>query len=233
MAGNEASVLMCLWNRPTRIGPVLRMLDAQDFPDGVRLFLWNNNRSDHDLYVDALSEFQGRTDGTLRRIDLVKSPHNLGSIARFYWARKLSKSRPDAPIIVIDDDQDFPPSFVREAMELYDPAVVRAWWAWTVGDAYWDRLPAEQGGPVDHIGPGGMVCSSRIFADSRFFTDIPDEFRLLDDVWLTYFAKREGYSLAKLPAEIGFVMDETNQHHGQAELKARFYDYLYRTGATP
>lgn len=227
LRGGEALVLMCLWNRPSRITSVLELLDAQDNPGGVRLFLWNNKRSEHQLYTTALRQFPSAPDGALRRVDLVRSPINFGSIARFFWARKINRARPGVPVIVLDDDQDFGPTLVRESLRLFEPTALKAWWAWTVGDGYWDRRPAEVGDRVDHIGPGGMVCSSDIFADSRFFTEIPDEFRLLDDVWLTYFAKREGYTLGKLPVDIRFVMDESNQFHGQTDLKWQFFDYLY------
>ncbi|MCU1638876.1 MAG: hypothetical protein JWL94_1523 [Microbacteriaceae bacterium] len=225
--GNEAHVIMCLWNRPARIRPILDMLNDQDYPNGVRLFLWNNKRADHAEYLSGLRQFEAGA-GALRRVDIVKSVINFGSIGRFFWARRIEATKSNSPIIVIDDDQDFDATFVREAIRAYDPGAVKAWWAWTVGDSYWTRQPAGADDRVDHVGPGGSVCSSRIFADKRFFTDIPDEFRMLDDIWLTYFAKQAGLRLAKLPVEMTFVMDETNQFHGQTDLKPRFYDSLYR-----
>lgn len=231
MHGTEANVIVCLWNRPTRIHDVLRLLDEQDFAGGVRLFLWNNSRADHQIYLDALAAYRGHPDGALRRVDIVKTPHNLGSIARFYWARKIARAQPHAPVIVIDDDQDFGPAFVSTSIGAYRAGAISAWWAWSVGNAYWDRHPAAEGETVDHIGPGGSVMNSDLFLDKSFFTDIPDQFRLLDDVWLSYFAKRAGYVLRKLPVEIDFVMEETNQHHGQTDLKAQFFDYLYGPAA--
>jgi hypothetical protein len=220
--GLEARVLMCLWNRPTRMTDVLQLLDAQDFPHGVRLFLWNNNKSEHELYRTAVAAFSAK--GALRTVDLVKTPYNLGSIARFYWARKLSVD--EGPIIVIDDDQDIAPTFVSQAINAYRPDTIAAWWAWKIGESYWERERAKPGGPVDHVGPGGMVCSSRIFADKDFFTKIPEKYWMLDDIWLSHFAVTHGYSLEKLPVDIEFVMDETNQFYSQADLKPEFYAAL-------
>jgi hypothetical protein len=231
LRGAEAHVLMCLWNRPSRIETVLEMLDGQNFPPGIRLYLWNNNRSDHDVYVKAIREYTAKPDGVLRRVQLVKSPHNLGSIARFYWARKIQLGAPNTPVIVIDDDQDVTADFIADTVAAYDPATVTAWWAFTVGNAYWDRQPAAPGDRVDHVGPGGSIMSSSIFDNPQFFTDIPDAYRLLDDVWLSYFARKEGYGLAKLDVDMVFVLEETNQHHGQAGLKAEFFDYLYGAGS--
>lgn len=224
--GSEAVVLMCLWNRPSRADVVLDMLDAQKFPDGINLYLWNNNRADHAHYKRALREFRG--SGALRRVTLARSPYNLGSIGRFYWARKLASQRPNLPVIVLDDDQDVTPDFVSIAMREFDQGAITAWWAWTVHSTYHDRVKAGRGDNIDHIGPGGSVMSAGIFTDARFFTDIPEQFRMLDDVWLTNFAVKSGYRLAKLPVEIDFVMNETNQYHGQIDMKTEFYNYLYR-----
>jgi hypothetical protein len=222
VAGGEARVLICLWNRSSRITDILELLDSQDFAPGIRLYLWNNNKSEHEVYRRAIAEFTAK--GALKTVDLVKTPYNLGSIARFYWARKLSAD--GEPIIVIDDDQDIAPTFVSKAIAAYRPDTISAWWAWTVGDSYWERQKAKPGEHVDHIGPGGMICSSRIFADKTFFTTIPEKYWMLDDIWLSYFATRHGYTLAKLDVDIDFVMDETNQFYSQASLKPDFYASL-------
>ncbi len=227
--GREVSVLMCLWNRPERIEDVLQLLDAQDHPEGIHLRLWNNRREHQERYLSAIAEF--RPKGALRAVSIVRSPHNIGSIARFYWARKLELSSPGRPIIVLDDDQDISTGFVTSALRQYDPTAVTAWWAWRINsDDYWDRVPAQVGDPVDHIGPGGSVMSTSVFRDASFFTAVPDEYRMLDDIWLSHWAPRHGRALRKLEAEIEFVLDETNQYHGQVDLKSQFYDLLRARG---
>lgn len=224
-AGREVPVLMCLWNRPGRMADVLRMLDEQDYPGGIDLFLWNNNRDDHAIYLEALSSFGG--GHSLKSVTITKTPFNLGSIGRFYWARKLALGGQTGPLVVIDDDEDFHPDFISTCFATYQPRVASGWWAFAVGDSYYDRTPAEFGGRVDHVGPGGMVCNIALFQDPRFFTALPERFWMLDDLWFTYFAKQSGYTLAKLPVEIEFVLAETNQHHVQADLKREFFDFLY------
>lgn len=215
---------MCLWNRPSRLAETLAMLDAQDYPAGVRLCLWNNNRRDHRGYVTALAEYQAKGGST--RVDLVKSPFNLGSMARFYWARKLAQSGYSGPVIVIDDDENIETTFVSTAIALYKPDVVAAWWAFFIGVSYWERGYAEVGGQVDHIGPGGMVCTAELFLDDEFFELLPDRFWLMDDIWMSHFAKTRGYTLAKLPVDITMVMEETNQYHSLVSVKEEFYRYL-------
>ncbi|MBN9139595.1 MAG: hypothetical protein J0H23_02100 [Micrococcales bacterium] len=227
--GDEVPVLMCLWNRPERITDVLELLDAQDHAPGVHLYLWNNRRSDHGRYLDALRAFTA--SGALRAVSIVKSPHNIGSIARFYWARKLELVRSGRAVVVLDDDEDITSRFIAEAVGQYDASAVTAWWAWRFKSGYyWDREFAGPGEPVDHVGPGGSILSTAIVADPSFFTGIPDEFRMLDDVWLSHYAPAHGFELRKLVTDIRFVLDETNQFHGQSDIKPRFHDYLVRHG---
>ncbi len=215
---------MCLWNRPDRLEPVLALLGSQRNVAGIDLYLWNNARADHSRYERVLRGHG--VSGSLSSVALVKTPFNLGSIARFYWARKLAKAGKAGPIIVIDDDEEFTPDFVSSALAQYEPGTITAWWAFEVGASYWERTPSRVGGAVDHIGPGGMVCDADIFLDTRFFTELPLRYWFLDDLWLTAYAKDRGIPLRKLDAEIEFVLEETNQYPALIGLKQEFYEYL-------
>ncbi|MCS5716625.1 hypothetical protein N1027_00570 [Herbiconiux sp. CPCC 205763] len=224
--GATVAVLMCLWNRRERLADMLRLLDAQEGTPSVTLYLWNNNRLDHDYYIETLRGFQPSAGGALREVRIVKTPYNLGSIARFYWARALAKAS-ERPIVVIDDDENIESSFVATALAVHEPRVAHGWWAFTVqSDDYFHREPAVVGGPVDHLGPGGMICGSELFLDDAFFTELPQRYWLLDDLWFTWFAKSRGYTLAKLPVEIEFVLADTNQHWALGDLKREFFRYL-------
>lgn len=224
--GGEAAVVMCLWNRPSRIDAVIELLDRQDHSAGVTLHLWNNRRSDHEIYRAALQRARERGHGALRRIELVRSPYNTGSIGRFFLARRLARGRQEAPVIVLDDDQDVRPDFVSRAISAYDPAAISAWWAWNVREYYWDREATPPGGTANYIGPGGSVMSDRLFLDAGFFTEIPEQFRMLDDIWLSHRARLAGLELRKLDVEIDFVLQETNQYHEQSDLKPGFWHSL-------
>ncbi|QJU54433.1 hypothetical protein SCB71_14940 [Herbiconiux sp. KACC 21604] len=223
--GREVPVTMCLWNRPTRLIDMLRSLDGQDHPDGVTLHIWNSNKLDHEFYLGVLREF--RATGALKSVQIVRTPYNLGSMGRFYLAREHAKAYGPGPVIVVDDDENLQPGFVSAARAAYAPDVVAAWWAFEVGREYYDRKPADVGGPVDHVGPGGMICDSSIFLDDEFFTTLPERFWFVDDLWFTWYAKKLGKRLEKLDVEIEFVMDETNQSYGLFDLKLEFFAQLY------
>lgn len=227
--GDEIAVVMCLWNRPSRIIPILTMLDGQKTSRPIRLYLWNNNRADHEHYVSALESFvpQGALAGTA----LAKSLVNVGSIGRFYWARPVARRNPSGYIVVLDDDQNILDDFIERAHDAGRADRVSAWWAWVVEGEYHTRRRATSADVVTHVGPGGSVVPVALVAARQFFTRIPDRFRMLDDLWLSYYARELGVSLHALPADIEFVMDETNQFHGQKDLKSEFFEYLYGDGA--
>ncbi|SDZ41190.1 hypothetical protein [Herbiconiux ginsengi] len=224
--GDEVPVVLCLWNRPSRLIEVLKQFDGQTGTPGIDLHVWNNNKLDQCHYEGVIAAF--RATGALRSVHLTKTPYNLGSIARFYPARAVAKTRGPGPMIVIDDDEDITPTFVATALENYTPDALRAFWAFRVHSRkYWDRSLVEGPGRVDHIGPGGMVCDRSIFLDDAFFTELPQRYWLMDDLWLTYYAKRRGLTLATLPVDIEFVMDDTNQYRSLIDLKQEFFEYLY------
>lgn len=223
--GRETPVFMCLWNRPSRLIDMLEALDAQDHPDGVTFHIWNNNKLDHEHYRRVVADF--RPTGALREVQLVKTPYNLGSMGRFFLAREHGILHGPGPIIVVDDDENVQPGFVSAARAAYSPTTVAAWWAFEVGRDYYDRKPADLGGPVDHVGPGGMICDSSLFLDDAFFTTMPERFWFVDDLWFTWFAKQKGMTLAKLDTQIEFVMDETNQSYGLVDLKLELFRELY------
>ena len=230
-AAHPVPVFMCLWNRPTRLIDMLEALDGQTGTPGITFHIWNNNKADHDHYLEVVRNFRPR--GALREVQLVKTPYNLGSMGRFHLARDHARAHGAGPAIVVDDDENLQADFVSTALAAYAPGTVSAWWAFEVGRNYYDRRPAVVGGPVDHVGPGGMITDSAIFLDDGFFTELPEKYFFVDDLWFTYYAaRRRGMTLKKLGVDIEFVMDETNQSYGLVDLKLALFEELYPERAT-
>jgi hypothetical protein len=239
-AGGEASavpLVMCLWNRPGRIDEVLRMLDGQQHGGvGIDLVLWNNQSADDAHYRARIAAFaaeaaeRAQTDaaaGALRSIRFHTSSVNLRGICRFFVARQEWEAGYRGPFIMLDDDQDVTEHFLADALAAAGPHRLAGWWAWTMhGGGYWDRHESSVGERVDYAGTGGCVCDIDIVADPAFFRELPRYFAHLEDLWMCSWAKRHGWSIGKLDTPIEFVLDETNQHHGQYNLKAEFWNYL-------
>lgn len=223
----HASMVMCLFNRPGRMRAVLEMLAGQRGTRGIDLYLWNNCPEDHAIYEEAIREHGVR--GALRSVQLVKSPVNLGSMSRFFLARKVAAQELAGPVIVLDDDEVVTPWFVRKTLKRYDPDAITAWWAFKVDGSYWGKKPAKRRDKVDHIGPGGSVMNSRLFLDDAFFTEIPDKYWMLDDLWISYYAAERGIPLRKLDVKIEFVLGETNHWYTVVDLKEEFFTALYKS----
>jgi len=228
-ATSAVPLIMCLWNRPSRIDDVLRMLDAQVAERSIDLVLWNNQPADDAHYRARIAAFAAAAGqhGALRSVRYRSSDVNLRGISRFFVARQLWVGGARGPFVMLDDDQDVTEHFLVDALAAWAPRSLAGWWAWQMhGQGYWDRHAATVGERVDYAGTGGCVCDLDIVADTAFFTELPRYFAHLEDLWMCSWAKRRGWVLGKLDTPIEFVLDETNQHHAQVNLKAEFWDYL-------
>lgn len=218
------AVVVCLWNRPQRITPILSMIDRQLSARPIHLYLWNNRVADAAHYRRVVDTFTSH--GVLRSISLVNSPYNVGGLARFYVARKLWKHGYRGGFIMLDDDQDITEHCVSDLVAADAPESISGFWAWTMYGDYWSRRPAQPGDRVSYVGTGGSICDIAIVSDARFFTQLPRYFAFLEDLWMCGYARKRGWALHKCPIEIEFVLDETNQHHSLGAKKGEFYRYL-------
>ena len=221
---NGVLVQMCLWNRRERIEDVLMLLDKQQANRQINLQLWNNQPGDADYYAERIRAF--RATGALASVTLYNSRLNIGGMGRFYQARKARRNGYRGPFIMLDDDQDISEDFVADLLRAAGPRRIAGFWAWTMEGDYWARTPAEVGDRVSYVGTGGCVCDIDIVEHDDFFTGLPRYFGFLEDLWMCGYARKHGWSLAKVDTPIEFVLDETNQHHTLGELKGEFYRYL-------
>lgn len=223
-AADGITVTVCLWNRRDRIDDVLELLDSQDTDRRLNLQLWNNQPRDAGHYLERIRAF--RRTGALASVALYTSGLNVGGMGRFYLARKVRRTGYRGPFIMLDDDQDVSPSFVEDLLRASGARRIAGFWAWTMSGDYWARVPAEVGQRVSYVGTGGCVCDIDIVENDDFFTGLPRYFAFLEDLWMCGYARKRGWSLAKVDTPVRFVLDETNQHHTLGELKAEFYRYL-------
>jgi len=221
-------LVMCLWNRPDRLPAVLAMLGRLDPATPVRLLLWNNNPDDAARYravVDAAPRGRG-----LASVDLYDSPVNIGGLARFVAIRLLHNGGHRGPVVMLDDDQDVTPSFVRDLLDDYAPRSVVAWWAFSQHGSYWARAEIAPGDPADHAGTGGTVLDPALVADDRFFARLPRRFAFLEDQWMSFVAHRLGWRVVKADTHVDLVSEELNQYHRLKPLKDVFHAEQLRRG---
>ena len=223
-------VIICLWNRPSRIDDILTQLDGQDGTQRVRLMLWNNNDADDAYYRERIAAFTA--SGTLDSVEYVRSPRNVGGMGRFFLAKYLYKAGFRGHFITLDDDQDVTPAFLDTLLGYAAPHEFSGFWAWNYIDSHWNRTPTEPGELADYAGTGGAICDIEIVQSSDFFTELPRRYAFLEDQWLCGYAKSLGWQVRKADLDITFVLHETNQFPQLADLKDEFRQYLIDMNTT-
>ena len=226
------AVIVCLWNRRERIHDILRIIDQQTTSRGVRLVLWNNNAADSAFYRRALADVGPA--GALDCVQFLDSPHNIGGIGRFIAARELERGGYTGPFIMMDDDQDFGSDFVEDLLAVSAPRSIAGVWAWNNDGAYWNRsqvLTTGQG--ADHVGTGGSICDSALVQDEAFFDRLPMKFLFMEDIWMSRYARRNGWAVTMVESPFTFVLSERDQGHALFDRKEGFYDWLRDPGNIP
>ena len=217
-------VVMCLWNRPQRIDTMLESLARQRTDRKLRVILWNNAPQDADYYRERVREFSRH--GALDSIELLSNPVNIGGMARFVVARTLWEQGFRGPLIMVDDDQDLNETFVADSLSGYDAHSINSWWAFRNHGSHWNRSELDPGETADYGGTGGTAVDLAIVADRDFF-DIPVRYFMLEDQWMSHYARARGWTIRKSSAQITAVLEETNQYHALRELKDEFFTFLH------
>lgn len=227
-------IIMCLWNRPERIRPIINMLEALNWKRPVRLVLWNNNTNDAAFYTSVVREWhdkqRGRDPHVLRSIDLINSATNFGGLGRFLAARLMWNAGYRGPIVTLDDDQNVSPYFIRDLKRQWTPRSIIPWWGFKLHGSYWKRSEIEPGTVPDHAGTGGTMLDIELVADDRFFSRLPHRYAYLEDQWMTFFAKTKNWRIIKARTDITLVSEEKNQYHGLKPLKDVFYMWQRTVG---
>ena len=90
------SLIMCSWNRPWYLEPMLQSIQQQTMqPDEV--IIWNNNKN----LVEKVNKIVGN------KAIIYHNDKNIGGFGRFYAARDIAKSD---YVIFIDDDWKLKPN---------------------------------------------------------------------------------------------------------------------------
>lgn len=216
-------VVMCLWRRPRRIADIINLLAAQDTDVPLRLVLWNNDPRNDAYYRSVIATAEL---GALSSIEVYSSRTNIGGIGRFLAMRELTANGYRGPFVMLDDDEDVSPTFIDDLLSAYRPHTIAGWWAFSYERTYYQRAELSAGERATYVGTGGAVCDSALVTSSTFFTAIPRRYLFLEDIWMSTFARWNGWSLVKVDTPVEFVAREEDQHHAIFDLKTEFSELL-------
>jgi len=212
---DRVPVIFCTWRRLERLPGTLSMLAAQDVP--VQALIWNNS-SDRSAVDKAVADAQIPAAA-------YHSPRNIGGFGRFYLAREAAESGHKA-VVFVDDDQDFGPETIGELLRAHRPKSVSAWFAFTQATPSLQSW-ASPGEQVVYAGTCGMIADSALFTDTRLF-GCPRRYWFLEDLWLSWFARKSGFEVFRSPAQFVENLDGLNQSLSLGWTRSRLVRYLER-----
>ena len=208
-------IIMSTWKRIERLPITIQLLEKQNYKD-FTFCIWNNN-------LDIKDEINRITAASGLNIEVHHNPENIGGLGRFYFAKQK-----DGIIIFIDDDLEFDENMVEYMVNTYRAKHIFSWHAWKINGGYWKRERVFIG-DCDYAGTCGMVADSDIFKDERLFSELPEKYKFIEDLWLCFFAKYEhGYKIQGCKPEIWAINDKKNQCRNLFKEKDLFYSELKR-----
>lgn len=186
-------VFLCVYKRLENLRESLEQLNEQTFKD-FRLHVLNNNPAVRSKLDKIVSDYKGNLDVVVKHYDF-----NQGPMIRFFEAKNS-----DYDYVVFLDDDEF---FSVSMMETFNKEKAHKTLAARVGANFKDNIHVRSSvlsGDAKYLGPGGMIADASIFRMEDFWKEWKPEFYVADDLWLSYFAEKNGWK--KIAIKIGIVL---------------------------
>lgn len=225
---SKTAVVLCLYIRLENLAPTLRCLAKQSNTD-FDVYISNNTEGRHNEKINeiVLKRLSNFNFGIFEHFNKHKQ------FSRFFVARQLAEEGYER-IIFIDDDEILPTTFIQECNDQYDENLIKSFYGHVVDEDYWKkkRLTGKEFG--NYAGTGGLICSAKFFLNDKFF-ECPEEYYIIDDLWLSYFAlKYTDYRIQILNTKIEFIHDGKATAMGLQTVKQKFYkDFIYGLSLEP
>lgn len=215
---SKTAVIMCTYLRHKNLPKTYNDLNIQTNLD-FDFYICNNS--------DKISHILNTTRKNLEAAKyniFIKDYKNKQSIfGRFFLAKELAKNG-YTKIIIIDDDQRIPETFIQDCYDQYEEGILKSFYAHNIIDNYWDKLPLGADESGNYAGGGGLLCDASLFLHEDFFK-CPKKYYILDDLWISYFAKDiAGYDIKSLNTNIRFMYDDYSTAKNLVEEKQKFAD---------
>lgn len=191
----------------------------------------NQTNKDFDIYICNNSEQEEKLIGLINKY-LIASEHNIyvknyynefKPFARFIMAQDLANEGYEK-IIFIDDDELFSENFIQNCYDQYEEDAVKTFWAHKIEKIYHRKVKLEGNEVGNYAGPGGLICSSKVFLGDELF-HCPEEYWIVDDLWLSYYLlKFTDYKIKALHTNIHFLKDTKATFLTLKNLKQEFSD---------
>jgi len=181
-------------------------------------FYISNNSNDNDRLTKLITKFLGTEEINI----YVKDYYNeFKPFSRFIMAQDLALEGYEK-IIFIDDDEIFSPQFIQDCYDQYEEDSVKTFWGHKIEKVYKRKVKLEGNELGNYAGPGGLVCSSKVFLGEELF-QCPEQYWIVDDLWLSYYLlKFTDYNIKTLKTKIDFIKDAKATFLTLGNLKQEF-----------
>lgn len=216
---SKTALILCTYIRLTNMPKFLNRLNNQTNKD-FDFYISNNAENKDTKIIGYLAKY-----GNGLGINVsIKNYHNQYKMfSRFYLAKELAEQGYEK-VIFVDDDQMLSSSFIQDCHDQYDDKYIKSFYAHKFEDDYWKKVRLVGNEDGNYAGGGGLLCPASLFLDERFF-DVPEEYYIIDDLWLSYFILcYTDYKIRLLDTEIQFVYDDKATFPSIIELKREFCD---------
>lgn len=204
-------VCVVTYQRPHRIKTIVNQLMSQTYKD-FTINIWNN--SPHRIEIPDVNIFNAGVNG--------------GSSDRFKLAHKTNGDI----IVFLDDDEEIVPEFLGYNLQQYNKfGGICGWFSkrWETED-YWKPVQfLPEGEEADYIGTGGMILGREVLSDPRLL-DIPEEYRRVEDLYLSYIARENGYKMFSVKKMCNILEDGNDQGYALVQYKRDAFTSLRRAG---
>ena len=198
---SKTALIMCTYIRLENLPITIKCLINQTNTD-FDFYICNNSNND-DKLLKIINKYKSRSNFN---ISVYNYFNEFKQFARFLVAQDLAKEGYDR-VIFIDDDEILPETFIQECHDQYEDMSVKSFWSHKVEKIYKKKIKLEKHELGNYAGTGGLVCSSSLFLDDFFFS-CPEEFWIIDDLWLSYYIlKYTDYNIKTLKTKIQFIVD--------------------------
>ena len=208
---------------------ILTVFDRPDVFESTLKCLSRQTTRDYDLHIcnnsDLPAEFWlAKLDKWATRLRVKYDVHDIKNKYSIWGRHVLIKSIADQyeNFVIVDDDEMFDPKFMQTAIESVEPNAIKSFWAWQCKEDYWDRVRLRKQAKGNYAGAGGLVAKSEFWSLPEMQSP-PEEYWIIDDLWLSYAALTNGYVIKCLDVPITFVRQNNATFHNIKPLKSQFY----------
>lgn len=192
-------IFMCSWKRLHNLDKLLINLNDQTCASKIVMNIWNNNIDNS----EELHKIINKHTNLQYRINLKHSDKNLYAFGRFIYMTEFNIEY----AIIIDDDQLFSNDYFEKLWNMKKKNTFITWYGSILnGRNYWDRTIIDMNNIVknekkyiteyEYGGPGGSLIDASIVKNKEFI-NIPTNYLVADDIWLSYIVKKIGWTIER------------------------------------